>query len=170
MPKCKTGPLNLSAKAGPLKGKTMMNAKRKNDVQNPIENMPGTSGLMVMKQSLAENTWGIASSIDIYECDPELIRNADEIKRFVAELCDLIEMKRFGETQVVHFGEDERVAGFSMVQLIETSLISAHFANQTHTVYLDVFSCKAYNPETVAAFSLDFFKGGYSTLNVTLRR
>lgn len=162
--------MNLSAKAGPLKGKKMINAKRKNDVKNPIENMPGTNGLMVMKQSLAENTWGIASSIDIYECDPGLIRNGSEIKRFVAELCELIEMKRFGETQVVHFGEDDRVAGFSMVQLIETSLISAHFANQTNTVYLDVFSCKAYNPETVKQFSQDFFKGGHSTLNVTLRR
>ena len=148
----------------------MINAKQKDDVKNPIENMPGTNGLMVMKQSLAENTWGIASSIDIYQCDPAIIRNANEIKRFVAELCEVIEMKRFGETQVVHFGEDDRVAGFSMVQLIETSLISAHFANQTNTVYLDVFSCKAYNPETVQKFAQDFFKGEYSTLNVTLRR
>jgi hypothetical protein len=35
------------------------------------------------------------------------------------------------------------------VQLIETSLISAHFANLTNTVYLDVFSCKPYDPEVV---------------------
>jgi hypothetical protein len=61
-------------------------------------------------------------------------------------------MKRYGKTQVVHFGEDERVAGFSMTQLIETSLISAHFANQSNTTYLDVFSCKAYDRKTVADF------------------
>ena len=67
-------------------------------------------------------------------------------------------MKRFGETQVVHFGEDERVAGFSMTQLIETSLISAHFANQSNTTYLDVFSCKAYDPEVVTRFATSFFK------------
>jgi S-adenosylmethionine decarboxylase len=59
---------------------------------------------------------------------------------------------------VIHFGEDERVAGFSMTQLIETSLISAHFANQSNTTYLDVFSCKAYDPKTVVAFSKSFFK------------
>lgn len=103
--------------------------------------------------------WGVSSSIDIYECDPATIRDADKIRAFVKELCERIGMRRFGETQVVHFGEEERVAGFSMVQLIETSLISAHFANLTNTVYLDVFSCKTYSLEEVAAFATRFFKG-----------
>jgi S-adenosylmethionine/arginine decarboxylase-like enzyme len=113
--------------------------------------------------------WGIASAIDIYECDPAKIRDAAYIKDFVVKLCDLIEMKRFGETRVVHFGEDEKVAGFSMVQLIETSLISAHFANLTNTVYLDVFSCKAYDPETVRQFSQTSFGGSFSRITVTHR-
>lgn len=113
--------------------------------------------------------WGLASSIDIYNCDPDLIRDADAIRRFVVELCDLIEMKRFGETVVVNFGEDERVAGYSMTQLIETSLISAHFANLTNTVYLDVFSCKLYDSETVRDFAQQFFKGSHCILNVTPR-
>jgi S-adenosylmethionine/arginine decarboxylase-like enzyme len=116
-----------------------------------------------------QSVWGIASSVDIYECDPGKIRDADVIRRFVVELCDLIQMRRFGETQVVHFGEEERVAGYSMVQLIETSLISAHFANLTNTVYLDVFSCKAYNPETLRVFAQAYFGGERSVLHVTER-
>ena len=122
-----------------------------------------------IKINPADSVWGIASAIDIYNCNPLKIRDANLIKRFVIELCDLIEMKRFGETQVVHFGEDERVAGFSMVQLIETSLISAHFANKTNAVYLDVFSCKAYDPETVKFFAQNYFGGSFSSLNVTHR-
>ena len=117
-----------------------------------------------------QQVWGMASSIDIYHCNPETIRDAEAIRRFVVELCDLIEMRRFGETQVVHFGEDERVAGYSMVQLIETSLISGHFANLTNAVYLDVFSCKPYDPETVREFAERFFGGARSTLQVNLRR
>jgi len=113
--------------------------------------------------------WGLLSSIDIYGCDPETIRDAEKIKEFVIELCDLIEMKRFGDPVVVHFGEDERVAGYSLVQLIETSLISAHFANQTNTVYLDVFSCKIYDPERVEAFSRNFFAGKRSVKHVQER-
>jgi S-adenosylmethionine/arginine decarboxylase-like enzyme len=116
------------------------------------------------------DVWGMAASIDIYGCDPDSIRDADLIGRFTSELCDLIAMKRFGETQIVHFGEDERVAGYSMVQLIETSLISAHFANHTNTVYLDVFSCKPYDPETVREFARKFFNGQHTIMNVNYRR
>jgi S-adenosylmethionine/arginine decarboxylase-like enzyme len=136
----------------------------------PIASYDSDIGDDIMNAAIAEQVWGIASSIDIYQCDPQKIRDAAFIRSFVVELCDLIQMKRFGETQVVHFGEDERVAGFSMIQLIETSLISGHFANLTNTVYLDVFSCKPYNPEVVRSFAQSSFDGTRSTLNVTLRR
>jgi S-adenosylmethionine/arginine decarboxylase-like enzyme len=137
---------------------------------NQIRSVSKTQSFNESETQTAPQVWGIASSIDIYNCDPKKIRDAGEIRRFVAELCDLIKMKRFGETQVVHFGEEERVAGFSMIQLIETSLISAHFANLTNAVYLDVFSCKLYDSEAVRAFSQDFFGGSHSILHVTLRR
>lgn len=130
--------------------------------------LKNTSSLITEDE--AALAWGIASSIDIYECNPESIRDAGFIETFVADLCNLIEMKRFGETQIVHFGEDEKVAGYSMIQLIETSLISAHFANLTNTVYLDVFSCKPYVPEVVEEFARNRFGGRRSILNVTLRR
>ena len=116
------------------------------------------------------DAWGLHSGIDIHGCNPETIRSADEIKRFVVELCDLIEMKRFGECVVVNFGEDERVAGFSMTQLIETSLISAPFANGTNAVYLDVFSCKYYDPNVVAEFAKKFFEATDYDLHYTCRK
>ena len=115
------------------------------------------------------NPWGLSSSIDLYDCNSKKIRNAKEIKRFVIELCDLIEMKRFGECNVVNFGEDEEVAGYSMTQLIETSLISGHFANKTNRVFLDVFSCKFYEPKVVADFAKEFFGASDYTLKYTLR-
>ena len=123
----------------------------------------------IVEQAVEQSAWGIASSFDIYNCDPEAIRSAEKIQQFVVELCDLIEMKRFGETTIVNFGEDERVAGYSMVQLIETSLISAHFANMTNAVYLDVFSCKPYDPEIVADFAKRFFAGSHCTTHSNLR-
>ena len=85
-------------------------------------------------------------------------------------MCERIDMKRFGETVVVNFGEDERVAGYSMTQLIETSLISGHFANQTNTVYLDVFSCKYYDPNVVAEFAKKFFEATDYDLHYTCRK
>lgn len=122
------------------------------------------------KEVERKNPWGVLTSVDIYESDPQIIRDAASIERFVYELCDLIDMKRFGECQVVHFGEDEKVAGFSMTQLIETSLISGHFANASNRVYLDVFSCKYYEPREVAEFAMSFFKGEHYKMQIALRQ
>jgi S-adenosylmethionine/arginine decarboxylase-like enzyme len=117
----------------------------------------------------AATPWGILTSVDLYGCNPETIRDAEQIKRFVIELCELIDMKRFGECQVVHFGQDERVAGYSMIQLIETSLISGHFANQSHAAYIDIFSCKPYDPDDVAEFSRKFFEAEFTEVHVAKR-
>lgn len=102
--------------------------------------------------------WGVEAQIDLAGCDPDIIRDKELIENFVIELCDLIEMKRFGPCTVVHFGEDERVAGYSMTQLIETSLISGHFANQTNAAYINVFSCKEFDPKIVEDFCVSYFK------------
>jgi S-adenosylmethionine/arginine decarboxylase-like enzyme len=108
--------------------------------------------------------WGISTSVDCYECDPELIRSIDQVKIFTAKLIKHIDMKAYGPCHVVHFGEDERVAGLSMFQLIETSCISAHFANQTNAAYIDIFSCKEFDPASAAEFCKEFFKA--KTVNI----
>ena len=114
--------------------------------------------------------WGISSSIELYDCDLALMQNAAAIREFVRILCDRIKMKRYGETQVVHFGEDPRVTGFSMTQLIETSLISAYFADSSCAIYLDVFSCAAYEPNEVAQFAREYFKAATCDVNVAYRK
>lgn len=116
------------------------------------------------------DAWGLDTGIDLHGCDAATIRDAEKIKQFVVELCERIEMKRFGECVVVNFGEDEKVAGFSMSQFIETSMISAHFANQTNTTYLDIFSCKYYNPYDAAEFAKEFFGAKDYELHYTLRK
>jgi S-adenosylmethionine decarboxylase len=113
--------------------------------------------------------WGVSSSIDMYECDLALMQNADAIREFVKILCDRIKMKRYGETQVIFFGDEPRVQGFSMTQLIETSLISAHFADASRAIYLDVFSCAPYDPQDVAQFAADYFKATHHQVNVANR-
>lgn len=115
-----------------------------------------------------QDVWGVSTAVDLYNCDPSLIRDADYIKKFVVELCELIDMKRYGDCHVIHFGEGDK-EGYSMFQLIETSNISAHFANESNAVYLDVFSCKEYTPETVYAFAFESFKALEGRKSVILR-
>jgi len=126
---------------------------------------------MTVRPSLRKDTapWGILTSLDLYGCNPQSIRDPEKIKQYVVDLCELIGMRRFGECQVVHFGKDERVEGYSMAQLIETSLISGHFANLTNAAYIDIFSCKPYEPDQVARFSKDFFKAESFQIHVVRR-
>ena len=112
--------------------------------------------------------WGLSTSVDLQGCRPETIRDRDHIEAYVIALCNLIGMKRYGDCQIVHFG-DGRVAGYSMIQLIETSLISGHFANDTNRAYLDIFSCKGYDAVVVEEFSRKFFGARSSTISMTLR-
>jgi len=117
------------------------------------------------------NAWGMCTAVDIQNCNPKTIRDADAVKRFTRELCDLIDMKMFGETVVVDFGEDPSVTGFSLTQLIETSLVSGHFGdgNNTKFAYLDIFSCKYYDPQVLVDFAVKFFEGESFNAHVMLR-
>lgn len=124
----------------------------------------------IKKHYDAEQCWGLSVSLDLQNCDPELIRSAKHIEQYVIELCEILDVNRFGETQIVHFGREEKVEGYSMVQLIETSLISGHFANLTNTTYIDIFSCKIYNPYAAAEFTKQAFKATDVIMNLCYRK
>lgn len=143
----------------------------KEDDSLPIVSTSSITSYGALEQEFKQNqAWGVLTSVDLSNCNPMTLRSADAIKQYVIELCDLIDMKRFGETIVVHFGEDEKVAGYSMTQLIETSLISGHFANLTNSAYIDIFSCKLYDPFTVARFTQEFFNGDTPKIHIILRK
>jgi S-adenosylmethionine/arginine decarboxylase-like enzyme len=102
-----------------------------------------------------KNPWGYSTSLDLKRCNDK-IRDKKYILDYTLQLCDLIEMKRFGPCHINHFGEGDKL-GYSMFQLIETSNISGHFCNESNSAYLDIFSCKPYNVLELERFSKNFF-------------
>jgi S-adenosylmethionine/arginine decarboxylase-like enzyme len=102
-------------------------------------------------------SWGYHLIIDGSKCMGHAIRNKDVIKSFTKALVKKIDMVPFGEPQIQHFGSGNK-AGYTLVQLIETSNITAHFVEQTNDMYLDVFSCKKFDPKDVG-FMVDRFFG-----------
>ncbi len=112
--------------------------------------------------------WGWSTSINLYNCDLDIIQNKKMIKQYVVKLCEEIDMKRYGHCHVVKFGTGNK-EGYSMFQLIETSNISAHFADSEKKAYIDIFSCKKYCHHDVAAFSKKFFKARHYDYNMIER-
>lgn len=102
------------------------------------------------------STWGYHLILNLYKCN-DAIKSEESIKEYVTKLCNLIEMKRYGNCECVEFGEDPKVTGYSMFQLIETSNIAGHFVNINNNAFLDIFSCKKYNVLDAINFSINFF-------------
>ena len=104
-----------------------------------------------------ESQWGLHIAIDLGECDHEKISDGEYIKQFAIDLADHIHMKRYGEPIAVRFGAEPKVEGYSLIQLIETSCIAGHFAEDTDRAFIDVFSCREFPPEDTARYCKEYF-------------
>jgi S-adenosylmethionine/arginine decarboxylase-like enzyme len=104
------------------------------------------------------NTWGQHLILDMADCNENISRK-ESLRSFVTELVDAIDMVAYGEPIVEHFAtHSQEAAGYSLVQLIETSAISAHFSDHNRDVYLDVFSCKPFDNDIVVQVVDKYFE------------
>ena len=97
--------------------------------------------------------------LDLSGCNLKTISSKKKIREFVITLCDkVIKMKRYGKPLIPHFGHENPVtSGYSLVQLIETSSVTAHFSEYKRTVYLNIFSCAYFDADKTTAFCKKFF-------------
>ena len=103
------------------------------------------------------NYWGYHLILNCSRCVPASIRLQSNIYRFSKSLVEKIDMVPFGEPQIVMFGTGNK-KGYTLVQLIETSNITAHFVEETDDLYLDVFSCKEFKENDVIQMVDYYFK------------
>lgn len=106
---------------------------------------------------MVKNVWGYMLSLDIARCNPKLISCPKHITAFSNDLVKRIDMVKYGEPHVVMFGEGNK-KGYTLVQLIQTSNICAHFCEQDNAAFLDIFSCKPYKIEDAVKCVKDYFE------------
>ena len=112
--------------------------------------------------------WGHHMVVDAFKCAPNTIRCAKNIESFTKRLVQDIEMVPYGPPQIVMFGTGNK-KGYTMVQLIETSNICAHFVEETNDLYLDVFSCKPFHPLVVKGLVNAYFLPGHMHIRSLVR-
>ena len=100
--------------------------------------------------------WGYHLILDCAGCNHNAITDYDNIYKFAKQLVKDIDMVAYGEPQIVNFGSGNK-AGYTLVQLIETSNICCHFVNENDTMYLDVFSCKPFDQDAVERLVAGYF-------------
>ena len=110
-----------------------------------------------------DDKYGIELILDLHRCDASTFTR-ESIQKYFERLCDLIEMKR----EELHFWDDVGIPeekkqtsphtqGTSAVQFILTSSIVIHTLDQLEAVYINIFSCKAYDPKIAENFSVQWF-------------
>jgi len=103
-----------------------------------------------------KKSWGWHLSVDAGGCNLEKISDPENIHKFVEQLVTDIDMVAYGAPQIVRFGSGDK-EGYTLVQLIETSNINAHFAEDLRAVFLDVFSCKEFQNDIVLNLIGEYF-------------
>jgi len=104
--------------------------------------------------------WGYHLIVDAADLDATAVDDHDTIFNFTKQLVKDIDMVAYGEPQIVRFGSGNK-AGYTLVQLIETSNICAHFVPDDleggNAMYLDVFSCKPFDKLVVLELIKKYF-------------
>ena len=102
--------------------------------------------------------WGYHLILDCKGGDLDKVRSSKNIDQFVRALVTKIEMVACGEPKIEHFAANNpNAAGFSLVQLIETSSITGHFVDLNGDSYIDIFSCKSFDIEKVKEVVKQYF-------------
>jgi len=102
--------------------------------------------------------WGYHLMLDVKGCEIQRATDPEYIKHFTKDLVRLIEMVPYGEPQLVHFADNTEKAGWTVIQLIETSNIMGHFLDINGDLYMDIFSCKDFEEARVVKALEEHFK------------
>jgi S-adenosylmethionine/arginine decarboxylase-like enzyme len=117
----------------------------------------------------ALRTWGKHLVLDAAGCSPKMIGCPIVIKNFTTDLVRRIDMVAYGDPQIVMFGTGNK-KGYTLIQLIETSNIAAHFVEENNSMYLDVFSCKDFDPSIVKETVREYFDAQRFSSRVFMRQ
>lgn len=101
--------------------------------------------------------WGYHLLLDCSGCEIKAISDRENIYCFVKDLVKRIDMEAHGEPIIEYLLPGDPKQGFSLMQLITTSNISAHFMELDGTAYFDIFSCKEFDLETAKKVVDEYF-------------
>ena len=110
--------------------------------------------------------YGFELILDLHGCSSASFTR-DHLDLYFTRLCDLIDMEKCE----VHFWDDVGVPteeqqtspqtkGTSAICFILTSTIVVHTLDILEAVYVNIFSCKGFDPAVAAEFTENWFQAG----------
>lgn len=110
-------------------------------------------------------SWGYHLILDCKGCDLASINSKPHIAEFIKTLIKRVDMVAHGDPQIEFLLPGTTNEGFSVLQMITTSNITAHFVNSTQEGYIDLFSCKQFNQTVAIETVKEYFLPGSIKVN-----
>ncbi len=102
--------------------------------------------------------WGQHLVLDLNGCPSELLSSKANILNWSKDLVEAIDMVSYGDPIIEHFAiHSNEAAGYTLLQMIETSNIAAHFAENIGQAYIDIFSCKEFDNQVAIDVCTEYF-------------
>ncbi len=118
--------------------------------------------------------YGIEAVVDASGCDITKFTR-ESLNSFVIQLCKKIDMTP--ALDMFYWDElnggtcdDPHLKGISAFRFIETSNITIHTLTLIKAVFINVFSCKTFNPEDLDSFVKEYFQAQKVKSTVIERR
>lgn len=125
---------------------------------------------------MVKDGYGKELILDLHNCNPDKFTR-ESIGQYFIDICELIDMQRadLHWWDDLDLPEDERetephLKGTSAIQFIKTSNITIHTLDILKNVYLNIFSCKDFDPQVAKDFSEKWFEGQAVTHQVIIRK
>lgn len=112
--------------------------------------------------------WGYHLMLDISGCN-DAIKSRDSIYNFNKDLVKRIDMTAHGEPVIEYLLPGDPKQGYSLMQLITTSNICAHFIEPDSSAYIDIFSCKLFDIQVAQAVVQQHFSPRKMRVNYITR-
>jgi len=108
---------------------------------------------------MKKRVFGYELIMDLGDCDLQVMSSKERLAEYVDKLCPMIKMEKYGKTLLEYFGTKKpHTKGYSLLQFIETSSITGHFSEHWCISYINIFSCKTFDPAVAKKFTKEFFK------------
>lgn len=100
--------------------------------------------------------WGKSVAINLTGCAHGRLTSPELLKEFVNGVIGVVDMEAHGPCYLERFGEGD-LEGLSAMQFIKTSTITVHLDEVGNRAFIDIFSCKDFDPDKAVNFSQQFF-------------
>jgi len=116
-----------------------------------------------------KGNYGLELIMDLKGCDLSGL-SEKKMGQFFVKLCNLVDMKRHGAPLFWKDHSDEpHLNGISGIQFIETSNVVCHALPLLKAVYINLFSCKEFDPDDTLMFCKKYWNSSSENHTILIR-